>query len=109
MVGIYRVSQTKEIIDRGHFERVNLSPKVLYHFAIFAIVNEILITKNRRKLVFNNFVLEYYQFYRKIARDKNCLLSFHRAPRIFSEFFINFSLLNFPMLNKMVPNKKIQY
>ena len=67
----------------------------LYHFAIFAIVNEILIIENRQKLVFNNFLLGYYQPYRKIARDKNCLLSSHRALRIFSKFFINFLVLNF--------------
>ena len=49
---------------RGQVERAKLSRKVLYHFAIFIIVNKILITKNRRKLVFNNFLLEYYQLYR---------------------------------------------
>ena len=99
--------------DGYHFlvqvERVKLSRKVLYHFAIFAIVNEILITKNRQKLVFNNFLLEYYQPYRKIARDKNCLLSSHRALRIFSEFFINFLVLNFLIGNHFVQHKKIHY
>ena len=89
------MSQTKDITPRGQVERVKLSRKVLYYFAIFAIVNEILITKNRQKQVFNNFLLEYYQLYRKIARDKNYLPSSHRALRIFSEFFINFLVFSY--------------
>jgi len=33
---------------RVHVERVKSSRKVLYHFAIFAIINELLIIKNHR-------------------------------------------------------------
>jgi len=68
-------------------ERIKLSRKVLYHFAIFAIINKVSIIKNHWMLVFNNF-FKYYQLYRKIARDKNCFFSSHKALRIFSEFFI---------------------
>jgi len=71
-------------------EWIKLRKNVLYHFVIFAIVNKILIVKSCRKLVFNNFLFKYYQLYKKNARDENCLLSFHRTLRIFSEFFINF-------------------
>ena len=67
-------------------EWIKLRRKVHY-FTIFVIVNKILITKNRRILVFNNFLLKYYQLYRKIASDKGCLFSSHRVLRIFSEFF----------------------
>ena len=66
---------------------LKLKRKVLYHFAIFAIVNKILIAKNCHKLIFINFVLKYYQFYRKTTRDKNYLFSSRRALRIFLEFF----------------------
>jgi len=34
------------IISRRQVERIKLSRKVLYHFAIFAMVNEILATKD---------------------------------------------------------------
>jgi len=68
-------------------EWIKLRRKVFYYFAISAIVTKILIAKNCRKLVFNNFLLKYYQLYRKPARDENCLFSFHRTLRIFSEFF----------------------
>jgi len=50
---------------------LNWEKKVLYYFAIFAII-KILIAKNCRKLIFNNLLLEYYQLYKKIARDNNC-------------------------------------
>ena len=70
-----------------------MSRKVIYHFAIFVVVNRILITKNHRILVFNNFLLKYCQLYRKIARDKNCLFSSRRAlNKIF--FWIFYQLLN---------------
>jgi len=66
-----------------------VSQKVL--FAIFALINKItknlLITKNCRILVFNNFLLKFHQLYRKTARDKNCLFFSHKVLRIFSEFF----------------------
>ena len=42
-------------------------------------------------MVFNNFLLKYYEFYRKIARVKNCVFSSHKVLRIFSEFFSVFS------------------
>jgi len=80
---------------RGYVERTKLRRKVFYHFAIFAVINKILIAKNCRKLVFNNFLFKYYQFYRNIERDKNCLFPSHRILRIFSEFFINFLVLHF--------------
>ena len=80
---------------------LKLKRKVLYHFAIFAIVNKILIAKNCRKLVFNNFVLKYYQFYRKTTRDKNYLFFSHRTLRIFLEFFINFLILHFLIFTNM--------
>jgi len=50
------------------------------------------IKKFVRILVFNNFLLKYYQLYIKTARDKNHLFSSHRTLRIFLEFFINFFL-----------------
>jgi len=50
---LYRVSQNNRQIFHGQIERTKLSRKVRYHFAIFAIINKILITKNCRKLVFN--------------------------------------------------------
>ena len=59
-------------------------------FAIFTIVNKILITKNCRILIFNNFLFKYYHqilYKKKTAIDKNCLFSFHRVLKIFSEFF----------------------
>ena len=74
-------------IFRVLVQRTKLSRKVFYYFAIFAIVNKILITKDRRILVFNNFLLKYYHFYRKIASDKNYLFSSYKVLRIFSEFF----------------------
>jgi len=69
--------------------------------SIFAIVNKILITKNCRKLIFNKFLLKYYQLHRKTARDKNCLCFFHKTLRIFSEFFINLKQMIFqtPLYN----------
>ena len=92
---------------RGHVEWTKLRRKVLYHFAIFAIVDKILIIKNCRKLVFNNFILKYYKLYRKITRDKNCLFSSHRALRIFLEFFQNFLTPYFLMLKmRKYSNKK---
>ena len=67
-------------------EQTKLSQKVFYHFAIFAIVNKILITKNYWKLIFNHFSLKYYQVYRKTARDKNCLVSSYRTQNFFRIF-----------------------
>ena len=87
------MSQDNHQIFHGQAERIKLSRKVLYHFAIFAIVNKILITKNCQKLVFNNFLLKYYQLYRKIAKNKNCLFFSYRTLKFFSEFFINFLVL----------------
>ena len=43
---IYRVLLKYDIIYPEQVERTKLNRKVLYHFAIFAKVNEILITKN---------------------------------------------------------------
>jgi len=77
----------KVFANRFCVERTKLSRKVLYHFAIFAVVNKILIIKNCQILVLNNFLLKYYQLYRKTPRDKNHLFSSHRTLRIFSEFF----------------------
>ena len=72
--------------DKSFTEWTKLRRKVLYHFAILAIINMILIAKNCRKLIFNNFLLKYCELYRKTVRDKNCLSS-HKGLRIFSEFF----------------------
>ena len=72
----------------------------VYHFAIFIIVNKILITKNCQILVLNHFLLKY-QLYRKTARDKNHLFSSHKVLRIFSEFFQNFLISYFLILVKM--------
>jgi len=85
-------------------EWIELSRKVLYHFAIFAIVNKILITKHCQILILNNFLLKYYQLYRKAARDKNHLFSSHKVLRIFSEFFQNFLIPYFLMLVKIRKN-----
>jgi len=41
----------------------------------------------------NNFLLKYYQLYRKAARDKNHLFSSHKVLKIFSEFFKYFLML----------------
>jgi len=60
-----------------------------------------LIAKNCQKLVFNNFLLKYYQLYRKTARDKYCLFFSHRVLRIFLEVFQNFLIPYFLMLIKM--------
>ena len=51
------MSQNNRQIFRELIERTELSRKVFYHFTIIAIIkfNKILITKNRRILVFNNF------------------------------------------------------
>ena len=76
--------------------------KFLYYFAIFAIVNKTLIIKNCQILaILNNFLLKYYQLYRKAARDKNHLFSSHKVLRIFSEFF------NTVFFH--VKNRKMQY
>ena len=102
---------------RRYVERTKLRQKVLYHSAIFTIVNKILIAKNYRKLVFNNFLFKYYQLYRKIdnffkyyqlyrKRDKNDLFSSHRALRNFLQFFQNFFNTVFSHGDK---NKKMQY
>jgi len=80
------------IIFRIGAEWTKLRRKVLYYFAILAIVNKTLIAKNYRKLIFNHFLFKYYQFYRKTVRDKNCLFSSYRALRIFSEFLNIFSV-----------------
>ena len=72
-----------------------MSRKFLYHFAIFALIDKILIIKNCRILVFNNFFLKFYQLNRKNVRDRNYLFSPRRTLRIFSEFFINFLVLHF--------------
>ena len=95
LYNIYTVSDNCSDGVHGHIERTKLGRKILYYFAILAIVNKILIAKNCRKLIFNNFLFKYYQLYRKTARDKNCLFFSHRTLRIFSEFFINFLVLNF--------------
>ena len=78
---------------RGQIGRTKLRWKVLYHFAIFAIVNKILIAKNCRKLVFTNFLPKYYHLYRKTIRDENCLFSSHRTLRTFPKFLVNFLVL----------------
>ena len=85
-------------------ERTKLNRKILYRFTIFTMINEILITKNYRILIFNNFLLKYYQLYRKTVRDKNYLFSSHRALKFFSEFFQNFLIPYFLILVKIVVN-----
>jgi len=45
---IYRVSVKKGRTHGWELEEVKQNKKVLYHFANFAIVNELLIIKNRR-------------------------------------------------------------
>ena len=89
-VCIYKCSKKKSIIFAVYrvfgnstdnaceqIERIKLSRKVPYYFAIFAIVYKILIIKNCRILVFNNFFLKYYQLYKKTSRNKNYLFSSH--------------------------------
>ncbi|KYN39567.1 hypothetical protein ALC56_06061 [Trachymyrmex septentrionalis] len=73
---VYSVSQNDRQIFCALIEQTKLSRKVIYHFAIFA-VSKILIIKNRRILVFNNFLLKQYQLYRK-TNDKYCFFFFHR-------------------------------
>jgi len=48
-IKIYRVSGTTRINPCVQVEDVRLSRKVLYHFAIFVIINEILIFEDWRK------------------------------------------------------------
>jgi len=50
---IYKVSETNRINPCVQVEDVRLSRKVLYHFAIFVIVNEILIFEDCRKEVYS--------------------------------------------------------
>lgn len=50
VTAIYEASHNSRIISRGHVERAKLNKKgreskVLYHFAIFTIINEIIINK----------------------------------------------------------------
>ncbi|KYN29393.1 hypothetical protein ALC57_01176, partial [Trachymyrmex cornetzi] len=61
---VYRLSQNDCQIFCVLIERTKLSRRVLYHFAIFAIV-KMLITKNRLILAFNNFLLKHYQNFKK--------------------------------------------
>jgi len=58
---VYRMSQNDRQIFCALIERTKLNRKVIYHFAICAIVNKILITKNHRILAFNNFLFKHYQ------------------------------------------------
>ena len=76
-----------DIIHPEQVERAKLNRKIFYHFAIFIMINEILITKNRKILIFNNFLLKYYHLYRKTARDKNCLFFSYKVLRIFFRIF----------------------
>jgi len=48
----------------------------------------------------NNFLLKYYQLYRKAAKDKNHLSFSHKVLRIFSEFF-NIVFFHFDKNKKM--------
>ena len=93
-IKIHRVSHKFWPIAFVYIERTKLSRKVFYHFAIFAIVNKILITKNCQILIsIINFLLEYHQLYSKTARKKNHLFSSHRivfsqkSLRIFYQLF----------------------
>jgi len=45
---LYKVFVKKDRSHSGSMEGVKENKKVLYHFATFAIVNELLIIKNRR-------------------------------------------------------------
>ena len=87
---IYRVSRKFLPIAFVQIERNKLSRKILYYFAIFALVNKILITQRLPILILTNFLIKYYQLYRKTARDKKYLFSSHRTLRIFYQlhFFI---------------------
>ena len=87
-----RVILTYFITHHEQVEWIKLSRKVIYHFAVYAIVNEILITKNCQILVLNNFLLKYYQLYRKAARDKNHLFSY-KILRIFQNFLVPYFLM----------------
>ena len=82
----------ESFVNFVYIERIKLSRKVFYHFAIFAVVNKILITNK----------LKYYQLYRKIARDKNHLFSSHKVLRIFSGFFDT-------VFSHVGKNKKMQH
>jgi len=72
-----------EFDSRKVVERTKLISKILLPFYNFRnnynnkiLITKMLITKNHRILVFN-FFLKYYQFYRKTAREINCLFSFY--------------------------------
>jgi len=68
-------------------KRTKLSRKVLYHFAIFAMINEILIIKIAKYWFSIIFYSNTTNFTKKTARDKKCLFSSHKVLRIVSEFF----------------------
>ena len=55
---IRRVILTYFVTHHEQIEWIELSRKVIYHFAVYTIVNEILITKNCQILVLNNFLLK---------------------------------------------------
>jgi len=46
-INIYKVSDNNYIISRMQVKRVKLNIKILYHFAIFAIINKKLTKKDR--------------------------------------------------------------
>jgi len=77
---VYPYIQGDFNIFRHHeqVEWIELNQKVIYHFAVYTTINEILIIKNCQILGLNNFLPKYlpkYQFYKKTARDKNHLFS----------------------------------
>jgi len=98
------MSQNDHQIFRGLVERTKLSQKVLSIFAIFTIVTKILIIKNRRILIFNNFLL-IINFTKKQQMTKIVYFLLIK----FWEFFQNFLVPLFLMLVKIVANKKMQY
>jgi len=91
-------------IFRMLIERIKLSRKILYHFAIFAIVNKILITnikiaKYWFSIIFYSNIINLLKYYQQKNNKKQKLFIFFldssRILRMFSEFFINFLVLYF--------------
>ena len=100
----------REQVDR------KLNRNVLYHFTIFLyndsyiMINKILMTKNCRILVFNNFFSQILSTLQKnfTVRNKNCLFFFSslRTLRIFSEIFNQLFNTAFSFLYQ---HKKVRY
>ena len=71
---------------------------MLYHFAIFIIINKILIVKNWRKLVFNNFYSNI-NFTKELQKSKIFYFLFIELYEFFQNFLINFLMYFFIFTN----------